>query len=155
MTRTVLALVALALMALPGPATAQQPQTNAPPGNSAIDEYLETIPAASGDRRPRPPAAGTGSGSALTPGQRARLERLGPDGEQLAAVVDATSPKREPERAIAPPVAEGRSPLSGALEAATGADSDAGGMGVLLPLLLLGTLLGVIALVVVRRRSAS
>ena len=55
MTRAITALVVLAL-ALPALAHAQAPQTNAPPGNSAVDEYLETVPGASGDARPRPPA---------------------------------------------------------------------------------------------------
>lgn len=153
MIRMVLALIALVLIAMPAPAMAQQSQTNAPPGNSAIDEYLETVPGATGNRSPRPPAGG--ASSALTPGQRARLEQLGSDGKQLADVVDATSPAGAASRAhsATPPAAEGRSPLTGVLDAATGRDG--GGMGALLPTILVGTLLGAIALLVLRRRSAS
>ena len=158
MPRVLSVLVALLLIALPSSAGAQTPQTNAPPGNSAIDEYLETVPGATGNQRPRTPS-GDGSDATLTPAQRARLERLGPDGKALADAVDATAPAptkagegRAP--AIAPDSAQGRSPLSEVLDAATG-DDGGGGMGIVLPAILLLTLFGVIALAVARRRSAS
>jgi len=149
MTRALTALVALTLLVAPCTATAQ---TNAPPGNSAIDEYLETVPGATGNRTPGKP--GTGE-TALTPAERARLERLGPDGKALADAVDATStvgPKAD--KSSPAPASEGRSPLSSVLDAAAGRDGG-GGMGALLPAILLATLLGVIALAVMRRRSVS
>jgi hypothetical protein len=152
MARILLALVATALLALPSAAGAAA-QTNAPPGNSAIDEYLETVPGATGNQRPRTP--GSSSGTSLTAAQRARLQRLGPDGKALAAAVDATAPAAAKPRTNTPaPAAEGRSPLSEVLDAAVGRDGG-GGMGALLPAILLATLLGVIALVVLRRRSLS
>ena len=106
MTRALSLLVALALLAVPSAAIAQQPQTNAPPGNSAIDEYLETVPGATGNRRPTPPGSGGGAAT-LPPAERARLERLGPDGKALADVVDATSPPRaaSQKRTVEPTVA--------------------------------------------------
>ena len=91
MTRVLTALVALLLLATPAAATAQEPLTNAPPGNSAIDEYLETVPGSSGSQRPAAARSG-GGGAVLTPAERARLERLGPDGEALADAVEATAP---------------------------------------------------------------
>jgi hypothetical protein len=152
-------LVALLLIALPSAALAQTPQTNAPPGNSAIDEYLETVPGATGNQRPR--SGGDPADATLTPAQRARLERLGPDGKALADAVDATAPARAPsahekadETASEPSTAQGRSPLSEVVDAATGHDGG-GGMGIVLPAILLITLLGVIALAVARRRSVS
>jgi len=156
MPRVLSVLVALLLIALPSAAIGQTPQTNAPPGNSAIDEYLETIPGATGNQRPRQPAAGGGSASGvLTKAQRARLERLGPDGTVLADAVDATAPApTAPKSTAAPLSGDGRSPLSEVLDAAAGRDGG-GGMGILLPAILLATLLGVIALVVMRRRSVS
>ena len=57
MTRVLSALVALVLLAMPSAAMAQGGQTNAPPGNSAIDEYLETVPGASGNRAPKAPGS--------------------------------------------------------------------------------------------------
>ena len=154
MPRLLFALVTLALIATPATALAQQPQTNAPPGNSAIDEYLETVPGASGNQRPRSPGAGPSGG--LTAAQRADLQRLGSDGRALADAVDATSPAREVPRKStpAPPDARSRSPLSEVFDATTGRDGGAG-MGALLPAILLAALLGIVALVAVRRRSAS
>jgi len=155
MTRVLLVLVALALLALPGAAGAQSPQTNAPPGNSAIDEYLETVPGATGNQRPGTPRSGDSAAGALTAAERARLERLGPDGKALADAVDATAPAASKPKTDTPaPAAEGRSPLSGVLDAAVGRDGG-DGMGALLPAILLATLLGVVALVVMRRRSLS
>jgi hypothetical protein len=160
MTRALTALVALVLLVAPPAATAQEPLTNAPPGNSAIDEYLETVPGATGDQRPRQPGStggGAGSrdgGTILTAAQRAELERLGPDGKALADAVEATAPPREKPRAtIDPGSVEGRSPIGAVFEAVTG--QDGGGMGAALPIILVGSLLGVIALVLLRRRSVS
>ena len=148
-------LVAVVLLCGPAAALAETAQTNAPPGNSAIDEYLETVPGATGNRRPSTGAASTTS--ALTAAQRARLERLGPDGKTLAAAVDATAPPRatlHPSTAE-PSAVRGRSPLAEVLDAATGSSAAGGGMGAALPAILLASLLGVIALVVLRRRSVS
>jgi hypothetical protein len=160
MPRVLSALVALLLIALPSAAIAQSPQTNAPPGNSAIDEYLETVPGATGNQRPR--SGGDPSDATLTPAQRAKLERLGPDGKALADAVDATAPApaapaggpKSAGNAAEPSTSQGRSPLSEVVDAATGQDGG-GGMGIVLPAILLATLLGVIALAVARRRSVS
>lgn len=152
MTRGLPVLLALALIAAPPAAFAQTEQTNAPPGNSAIDEYLETVPNATGNQRPR---SGDAPNAVLTPTERARLERLGPDGKVLADAIDVTGPKRERSASAAEPLtAQGRSPLSEVLDAATGGDSGAG-MGAVLPAILLAALLGAIAIVVARRRSTS
>ena len=158
MTRLLPALVALVLVLLlaPGGATAQAPQTNAPPGNSAIDEYLETVPGATGNQGPRQP--GSGGGSVLSPAERARLEKLGPDGKALADAVDATAPAPAKAKSGGTTIdtgkVEGRSPIAAVLDAAVGSDGGSG-MGFMLPAILLATLLGVIALVVLRRRSVS
>jgi len=153
MTRALTLLVALVLLAGPAAASAQAPPTNAPPGNSAIDEYLETVPGATGDQVPRRP--GAGGKPVLTPAQRKRLEALGPDGKALADAVDATAPPAaKPARKIDLDDVKGRSPITAVFEAATGSDGGEG-MGIVLPIILLGSLLGTIALVVLRRRSAS
>jgi hypothetical protein len=165
MTRTLTALVALALL-LPSAAAAQAPQTNAPPGNSAIDEYLETVPSATGNKPP-PRRGGDGEATgALTSAQRKQLDALGPDGRQLAAVVDSTGPApahRSTTRggtttgaAVESSTgevagAQARSPLRAALAAAVG-PHDGEGMGALLPVILLASLLGVMAIAVLRRR---
>jgi hypothetical protein len=155
MARLLTVLAALALL-LPGAASAQDPVTNAPPGNSAIDEYLETVPGATGDVRPGAP---TDSG-ALPSAQRAALERLGPDGRLLADIVEATGGKPAANgkqgATAAPAAAEegGRSPLAATVTAALGGD-DESGLGLALPLLLLASLAGAIALAILWRRSAA
>jgi hypothetical protein len=150
MPRALSALVVLMLILAPSAAIAR-PSTNAPPGNSAIDEYLETVPGATGDQRPGAPGAG---GGVLTPAQRKRLERMGPDGKTLADAVDATAPATSRKAMRVPPAVKGRSPLSAVVDAAAGRDGGAG-MGVVLPTILIASLLGVIALVVLRWRSVS
>lgn len=156
MTRAITALVVLAF-AWPAAAQAQAPQTNAPPGNSAIDEYLETVPGASGSKRPQPPAQNGGDGGegTLTPAERARLERLGPDGKTLANAVDATSPsskKRATDKQE--PKSDGRSPAGEVLGAFSGSDGG-GGMGVVLPAILIAALLAAVIIVLLRRRGTS
>jgi hypothetical protein len=152
MTRLLSALVALAL-ALVGMPPAATAQTNAPPGNSAIDEYLETVPSATGNQRPRTPGSDGSDGTVLTAAQRNRLENLGPDGKTLVDAVDATSPPpaSKSARGIHLESAEGRSPINAVLDAATG--QHGGGMGFMLPVILVASLLGVIALIALRRRS--
>jgi hypothetical protein len=164
------ALVALALL-LPSAALAQTPETNAPPGNSGIDEYLETVPNPTGDA-PAPPADG-GGGVPLPSRAREELEDLGADGKAVAALAEQTGgPRREVagerargdrargDRAHGVPVVPGSetrgdSPVGAALSAAFGPDDGGGGLGILLPVILVVTLLGVIALAVLRRRPTA
>jgi hypothetical protein len=159
MIRTLMALVALAL-ALASPALAQSPNTEAPPGNSAIDEYLETVPGAGGDSHPGP-QGGDGGGS--NDAAQRKLVQMGPDGRALARLVAATGPAGGTHRThqTAPaerPVtlsltgAHASSPVGAALAAAVGRDDGGGGLGLLLPAILLGSAAGVIVLVVLRRR---
>jgi hypothetical protein len=160
MRRTLAALIALALL-VPAAAAAQGSKTNAPPGNSAIDEYLETVPGPTGNGVPRPRVAGGGT---LTAAERDRLEQLGADGRTLATIVEATSPapasgatspapkKHRPATGVVRlPDAKGHAPLGAVLGVAEGD----GGMGLLLPAILLASLLAVIGLVLLRRRSSS
>ena len=155
MTRAITALVVLAL-ALPALAHAQAPQTNAPPGNSAVDEYLETVPGATGNTRPRAPAQAGAGASVLSAAERARLERLGPDGKTLADAVEATAPATKKGTSAKPEVLEstGRSPGRELLDAVGGNDGG-GGMGLVLPGILIAALLAAITLVLLRRRASS
>ncbi|MEJ7825959.1 MAG: hypothetical protein WKF48_11045 [Solirubrobacteraceae bacterium] len=153
MTRAIMVLVVLAL-AWPAATQAQTPQTKAPAGNSAVDEYLETAPGASGNTRPRRP--GQQGAGALAPAARARLERLGPDGRALASAVDATSPgtRQGSTGELRAPSGDGRAPAREVLGAVDG-DDGGSGMGLLLPAILIAVLLAAIALALLRRRAAS
>jgi hypothetical protein len=153
-------LVVLLSVLAPAAATAAT-HTNAPPGNSAIDEYLETVPDASGGARPRPPRAH--AGATLSPAQRSALQARGAEGEKLARVVDATAPppagapahgrastggsasaSAPPERAAPRDTSAGRSPVAATLAAATGSD-DGSSLGALLPAILVVSLIGTLA----------
>jgi len=160
MRRTLVALLALALL-VPAVAAGQGSKTNAPPGNSAIDEYLETVPGASGNGVVRPPAAGGGT---LTAAERGRLEQLGTDGRTLARIVESTSPP--PASGTTSPAPKNHRPAAGVvrlpdpkghapLGAVLGVAEGDGGMGLLLPAILLASLLAIIGLVLLRRRSSS
>jgi hypothetical protein len=142
-------LLLLVLLAFPAGATAQR--QNVPPGNSEVDQYVESVP------------DGTGN-STVTKGERngvvdaatrAELEALGPDGALAADLAESTGAKGtsgegerlprgiqvdEPQTAVLPGLSEA---LSGSSD----------GLGILLPLLLLGTLI-LSAFAVARRRSA-
>ena len=151
MARVLAAIAAFALVLSPAALAQAPPQTNAPPGNSAIDEYLETIPSASGSVRPRGPGGGS---AALTPALRRRLDRLGPDGQTLARLVASTSPaaaKAPARREVAAATSASRSPAGALIAAATGQD-DGGGLGPVLPAILLASLVAAGAAVVVRAR---
>jgi len=176
--RFALGTLAVALLLLPAGASAQS--TNAPPGNSAIDEYLETVPSSSGNRPPRGPdrnavapdrhaaardrdagvparkasgPAPEASGPILTPSQHAALERHGSEGEELAALVESGARRSHQPDPL--PEADGRPPLAKMVQTTLGDSDDGGGLGILLPLILSSALLATVAVVLVRRRSGS
>lgn len=158
---SILALATLGSLVLAGGATAQQ--TVAPPGNSGVDQYFETLPAAGGNVGVHPPApvsppSGAGGGAAS-----AGLARLGRDGRAAAALAAAT----RPARAAGGGPAVGSTPVAGAgfapaPQAATASSpvigllggSDGGGLGPLLPIALIGALVAAVALALGRRRRA-
>ena len=91
------------LMVAVAPAAAQQPQGNAPPGISGLDEYLETLPEANGDRPTGSvgrggdgggsgDGAGSGGRRGLSQPERERLAAQGQGGDALAELVNATAP---------------------------------------------------------------
>ena len=162
MTRAITALVVLAL-ALPALAHAQAPQTNAPPGNSAVDEYLETVPGASGNharRRARPAATAreqrrqralrrpsargwSGSGRTARRSPTPSMPRLRSRPRKQTAAAQARHPR-----------GTGGSPARELLDA-VGGDDGGGGMGLVLPGILIAALLAAITLVLLRRRASS
>ena len=141
----------------------------APPGNSGIDQYFETIPGASCNQAPPgSPGAGSSGATHLSPGQRRQLAALGPAGRAVGQFVAATAPAIEGTGpppaggsraggkraaplliAAAPPTASGEPPVIGLLKPlVTGSAS--GGVGIVLPIFLALALL--LALVTVLRR---
>lgn len=90
-----LAIALLAALVLPSAAFAG-PSTNAPPGNSGVEQYFEVIPDATGNR----PAQGVtrsgsdSSGGPLPQSVAKKLNALGADGRAVAGLVATTAPKR-------------------------------------------------------------
>jgi hypothetical protein len=141
-------LVSACLLFVAAPATAQQFDVNAPPGNSAVDQYVETIPSATGNSR-----TSRSSGRQVRLPQETRSElRTSPLGDRLAGFTEATGAgvpargARRPSSAVpegeATRLAEGDGESSApapstALERSLlGSEGAGGGMGVGLPLIL-------------------
>jgi len=143
-----------------------------PPGKSGANQYFENIPSAQGSSAPptygrsavSPPSAiaALGRGRAGT----AALARLGKDGQAAATLAQETAPApaRGTGRGAGGPSGRGASPHPVAIPAVT-ADSPAsavshalggsGGLGALLPILLVASLLAAIAAGVWRLRHGS
>jgi hypothetical protein len=141
------------------PAVAQD-QIVAPPGNSAVDEYTEVVPGAAGDR----PTSGTSGTSAQSPDavlgkeNAQQLEQLGADGRAAAEVAAAGAPTKDKGKVLGDSAAKGQSIAaqdgSGRVGSiASALAGDGGGMGLLFPLLLVGTLVAAVAVLGARRVS--
>ena len=166
--RTLVPLVTAAAIAASPMCAHAQGQSNAPPGNAAVDEYLETIPAASG---------GTPSGSVKPGANGGRLptstsQVLGDAGQSGGRLVEFTEATGVPKRArpvhnggnsgssagpstihdaaskVSP---TGSEPVISVVDRSlTGKDGDAGGLGVGLPILL--GLIAIIGVALAMRR---
>lgn len=175
---------ALAIL-LAAPVSAQASvHTIAPPGNSGVGQYLETLPTAGGNQPTNtvhpnaggvgggagggqsggPPTTGgalgaggsDGSGVTIAPATRRALAAQGPTGAAAAALAQATAPRTaHPSPAVgrdgAASPSDGSSPAASVFKALTGSTSG-GGLGPLLPIALIGSLLAGGVLALVRRR---
>ncbi|MCW3012484.1 MAG: hypothetical protein JWO90_2888 [Solirubrobacterales bacterium] len=143
MSRPILLAFIAALAALVLPASALAQDTNAPPGVSAADQYLETIPRASGNatvgngQRPDPanPEVAARTRNVLPAAAAKRLKRSGDTGEDAAALAASTAPAAPKPGAARPTIVKGSSgsPLATIGRVATGTGDD--GLGVLFPVL--------------------
>lgn len=159
-SRTIFVLVcalsaSLALLLLPGAAQAQL----APPGNSAIDQYRESIPEVTGDRV-------KGGDDTRTPDEvlgeqnAEALRALGPDGEAAAEKAVAGAPSQKADADEKAKVAKGQDGESdsGPLKVAslaTGLSDSGGGLGPVLPLLILTAIVLFTGIAVGRWRRAA
>jgi hypothetical protein len=183
---------ALALLAMPTTAAAySHQQTIAPPGNSGVQQYVETIPTAHGGQptssvhegggpgHPQgggsgPAGGGPGGGSAISSSTQRALDSQGTTGRAAAAFIRATAPSgaRSTTRAsgngstnsngahgnngsnAASTRGGGASPASSVFHSLTGVSGN-GGLGALLPIILVGSLLVMAGLAIVRRRRTT
>ncbi|SRR6266540_3418546 len=152
MGRLSILLGCLVLAALPADAAAVR--GHAPPGNSGIDEYVESIP---DDRGDRPTEHIPREGGAARLGQRAQraLGAYGSEGRAAANLAGATAPAKRRRASSDASGAEdtGSRPASALRRAATG--SGQGGMGIALPIILVLTVLVMALLALARRRTSS
>lgn len=163
------------------PAAAAAPIVLDPPGKAGANQYFETIPTSNGNAAPpsggtatKPPTI-----DASGPGKSAlhQLQKLGADGQAAANFAEASAPPASPtgshgqrgagsssanrdgsgnsdgsgtNPAAAAASATGGSAFSGIFHVLGG--SDAGGIGVFLPILLIGSLVSAIVAAGWRRR---
>jgi hypothetical protein len=79
----------VAALALPNGALAAK---CAPPGNSGVDEYAETVPGVSCSHPSAGPGSGGGHGQNLSPATGRELSAQGPAGAAVARLVSSTAP---------------------------------------------------------------
>jgi hypothetical protein len=133
----------------------------APPGNSGASQYQEDVPSATGGVPVTNLPAG-GTQQPLPHGVVTQLDRSGAAGRAAAQLADRTAPPVVRRRSTAPgsQPTGGSSVAAGAPEATSVGNQLAGaviggsggGLGVLLPVMLAGSLALAVALVLVRRR---
>jgi hypothetical protein len=119
----------------------------APPGNSGLDQYVETIPDASGNRIPsdgRPPSLGN---------LGRVLQSRGSAGRATARVLATTSPDRAVRRLRAWKPRNEAPIASPGVRAAEASGTSYGGLSAPLPIVMGASLLGAIAFAVLRRRA--
>lgn len=164
MPRAALLLVLLAVLAVPARAGAQSGGgVNAPPGNSGVDQYLETIPDARGNRFASGERAGR---SPLSQAAKRALQSFGPTGRAVEQLTDATAvdaaaadagrmqdhQRGSKGREARPPAPSGAKPAGEAVVENAVRTSGAGGLGLILPLILGASLAGAAGFLIMRRR---
>jgi hypothetical protein len=176
----VAAAVAVSLAATP----AASAYKLAPPGNSAVSQYVENVPGAKGNQPTLAIHSHGGPGSsnasgALTTATQRTLSSQGTDGTRAAAIAAATAPpgvrgvnRRHPGGgatggpgtgggATGSGGTTGSTPVSGSVVSPTSAvlkavtGSATHGLGALLPVILVVSAIGAGLLSVLRRRSAT
>lgn len=168
---TPLAVLAAACLIAAPAAHAQSGVT--PPGNSALEQYLETVPSAGGSKVP---GGGEGGSRTNVPAAVARqLEQAGADGQKVRELLETTATqeavdkaaKRKPSSSSSSSSSSSGSSSSGGTPAVSGSgsaptavvkaltgDDAGGGFGVALPIFLLLSAAFGIGFVVLRGRSA-
>jgi hypothetical protein len=138
LARLIVSAVVLLAIALPTSASAAGGcgKVKSPTGNSEIDQYAEGVPGPCGENQVGSGgSSGGGAGGDVVPAATAKqLRAQGPDGQAAAALAAGTAP----------------GPTQGSGDISPSSDE---GMGILLPLLLGGTLLAGILYLVRRRRA--
>jgi hypothetical protein len=165
-----LAGASLLVLAAPGAAVAKPGchHTVTPHGNSEAEQYSETVPGPCGNQPANPGTPSTGgsggsSSSSIPPGTLNQLQSHGAAGQNAAALAEAGAPSGGSAQgsngtgsngggAGGGNQSSGGGAVSGVSDA-LGGDSGGSGIGLLLPLILAGTLVAGIAYWLMRRRA--
>jgi len=183
------ALALIAVLALPASAAAKGgTQTIAPPGNSGVSQYVETVPTAHGGQPTSSvhrggggsghaqggggsPTSGGGPGGtgAISSSTQRALDSQGSTGRAAAAFIQSTAPSGVRASAqghghrgtdasngsnAAASQSDGSPPASSVFHALTGSTTS-GGLGPILPIILIASLLAVSVLAILRRRRTT
>jgi hypothetical protein len=181
MKRIPILLIAVVAVALPAAASARGcTHSIAPPGNSGVNQYVETVPTAGGGCPTSTIHSGGTHGGAVSPGTTHALSSLGANGRGAAAFADATGTVRartsqvrasqkhkgsssHSQTTLGGPSGgsggsggnsgSGGSPASAVIKTLSGSGGG-GGLGVLLPIILAAVAVAAAGLAVTRRRTA-
>lgn len=123
----------------------------APSNDSAIDQFLTAVPGPGGDER-LPRGAEEQAHGVLSSGDRWRLGRLGAEGERAITILERTAPRggERPAAGSARRDVGGSGSIRRAIAAAAAGRGD-GGLGVVLPGVLIALLMGAIVTALARR----
>ncbi|MGO9902920.1 MAG: hypothetical protein ACLP0J_25250 [Solirubrobacteraceae bacterium] len=164
---------------------AARPRVFVPPGNSATSQYIEVVPTVSGSRptssiHATPGGGSTGGGSTggggssstgsggsgssgsssgsggspISQSTQRRLDSLGTNGRAAAALAHATAPSTSGAQRLELTSNVGGSPAGELLKAVAGS-SGGGGISGLMPVILIGSLVGAVVLTLLRRRGTT
>jgi hypothetical protein len=154
--RGLAAAVATVIVLYGSPAFALTPnkQTVAPPGNSAVGDYVEDVPTAGGGRPVPSVQSLSAQRSALTAAVAHRLAAAGPNGHRTASLAEGTAPPSSASRQTAATYGrllekDAGGVIGSLTRSVTGGD---GGLGVLLPILLAACVVVGAGVAVSRRR---
>jgi len=144
-------LIGLAMFA--GPASSAGPiaQQASLTGDPWIDQYIEEVPTATGGRPSHGGNALSPDYSGLSKAEISSLAEAG--GQRYAAAMAAATPRTSAREAISREQVAAATPAATAALAETLAGGGDSGLGVLLPIILIGSVFGAIVLAGMRLRS--
>ena len=148
-------LIGLAMFAGPASSAGPVAQQASLTGDPWIDQYVEQVPSATGGKPTRGLSGQDGIGSSNYSGlSQAEINALSEaGGQRYAAAMAAATPRTSAREAISREQAAAATPAATAALAETLAGGGDSGLGVLLPIILIGSVFGAIVLAGMRLRS--
>jgi hypothetical protein len=123
-SKTLLASIAVVLAVILAPSAAPAGAAVVPPGNSAANQYTETLPTTGGNTEAKKGKHKVTPAEAIGSGPAKKLDTQGKQGHEAAAVIAATSPPP-----VSGAVSEGGNEGSGSVSGAAGGGNGGSGHG--------------------------